>query len=149
MTVARDLIEKRRELARTIKMLQEQLDRYWADLAHIDATLRIILGHDPDPETIRPKRRYRRAPYFGRNELSRLVLTTLRTTGEPIGIEEISRRVVAAKGFDPKDADVRTAIRERIRPIITRLHKQDTIEGVSGGRGSKWKLAEALAEKGE
>jgi hypothetical protein len=75
--------------------------------------------------------------------LSRLVLITLRTAAEPIGIEEISRRVVAAKGFDPNDASLRAAIRERIRPILTRLHKQGTIEGISGGRGSKWKLAAA------
>jgi hypothetical protein len=71
------------------------------------------------------------------------VLITLRTAAEPIGIEEISRRVVAAKGFDPNDASLRAAIRERIRPILTRLHKQGTIEGISGGRGSKWKLAAA------
>jgi hypothetical protein len=62
---------------------------------------------------------------------------------EPIGIEEISRRVVVAKGFDPGDAGLRAAIREHIRPIITRLHKQSMIEGISGGRGSKWKLAGA------
>jgi hypothetical protein len=62
---------------------------------------------------------------------------------EPIGIEEISRRVVVAKGFDPGDASLRAAIRENLRPIITRLHKQGTIEAISGGRGSKWKLAGA------
>jgi hypothetical protein len=68
----------------------------------------------------------------------------LRTpTGEPIAIEEITRGVVAAEGFDPGDASLRAAIRERIRPIITRLHKQGTIEGISGGRGSKSRLADA------
>ena len=137
---SRDLIEKRRDLARLIETLEEQLDQAWLDLAHIDAALR-LLGHDPDPEAIRPKRRYRRSPYFGRNKLSRIVLATLRTAGEPIGVEGISRRVIVAKGFDPGNADLRGAIRERIRPIITRLHKQGAIEGIGGGRGSKWKLA--------
>jgi hypothetical protein len=140
MTAPRDLIKSRRELARLIKTLQEQLDQAWADLAHIDATLRIILGHDPEPEAIRPKRRYRRSPHFGRNELSRLVLAMLRIAHEPLSIEEISRRVVVARGFDPGDSDLRAAIRQHIRPIITRLHKQSEIEGVSGGRGSKWRL---------
>jgi hypothetical protein len=32
-------------------------------------------------------------------------------------------------------------IRENIRPIITRLRRQGMIEGISGGRGSKQKLA--------
>ena len=48
--------------------------------------------------------------------------------------------MIVAKGFDPGDDDLRTAIRERIRPIITRLHKQGMIE--SGGCGSKWKPAD-------
>jgi hypothetical protein len=147
MTVSRTsvagLVEKRRELARLIETLQEQLNQAWTDLAHIDAALR-LLGREPDPKAIRAKRRYQRSPYFGRNELSRLVLAALRdAVSEPIGIEEISRGVVAAKGFDVRDADLRAAIRERIRPIVTRLHKQGVIEGVSGGRGSKWKLANA------
>jgi hypothetical protein len=75
--------------------------------------------------------------------LSRLILVTLRTAGDPIGIEEISRRVVVAKGFDPSDVELHTAVRERIRPIITRLHKQAAIDGISGGRGAKWKVVGA------
>src|SRR5215469_17888012 len=77
-----------------------------------------------------------------------LILATLRNAaGEPIGIEQLARRVVAAKGFDPGDASLRAAIRERIRPIITRLRKQSTIEGISGGRGSKWKLIGIINHK--
>jgi hypothetical protein len=137
------LIKKRRELARLIETLQEQLDQCRADLAHIDGTLR-LLGKDLDPEAIRPKGRYKRLPYFARNELSRLALTTLRTAaGEPFGIDEISRRVTTAKGLDTGDAILRAAIRQSLRAILTRLRKQGVIEGVSSGRGSKWKLASA------
>jgi hypothetical protein len=137
------LIEERRDRARFIETLQEQLDQHWADLAHIDGALP-LLGKDLDSEIIRPKRRYQRTPYFGRNGLSRLVLATLRTaSGEPIGIEEISLRVTTAKGLDAGDAILRAAIRQRLRAIITRLHKQGVMEGVSGGRGSRWKLAGA------
>jgi hypothetical protein len=136
------LFQKRRELAGTIDTLQEQLDQHYADLAHVDGALR-LLGHRLDPDTIRPKSRYRRLALFDRNELSRLVLTTLRTAaGESIGIEEIGRRVILAKGFDASDAALRAAVWQRLRAILTRLHKQGVIEGVSGGRGSKWKLAD-------
>jgi hypothetical protein len=58
------LIEKRRELARLIETLEEQLDQHWTDLAHIDGALR-LLGKELDPETLRPKGRYRRSPHFG------------------------------------------------------------------------------------
>jgi hypothetical protein len=57
--VVSGLIEKRRELARIIDKLQRQLDQHRADLTHIDGVLR-VLATDLDPETIRPKRVYRR-----------------------------------------------------------------------------------------
>jgi hypothetical protein len=120
MTGVSALIEKRRELARMIETLEEQLDQHLADSAHINGALR-LLGI-VDHEALRPKGRYRRNPHFGRNELSRLVLGILRTAaGEPIGIAEIARRVTAAKGFNPADTTLRAAIRQRLRAILTRL----------------------------
>lgn len=86
-------------------------------------------------------RGYRRGPNFGRHELARLILATLRTASEPIGIDEISQRVVTAKGLDPADKILRAEMCESIRSTLSRLRKQNTIEGISGGRGSKWKLA--------
>jgi hypothetical protein len=92
MTAGRDhvvsgLIEKRRELAGIIDQLQRQLDQHRADLMHIDSVLR-VLATDLDPETIRPKRAYRRNRYFARNELSRLCLGVLRTAaGELLSTE--------------------------------------------------------------
>jgi hypothetical protein len=74
------LIDERRDLARLIESLQEQLDHAWADLAHIDAALR-LLGKEPDSRAIRAKRRYQRSPYFGRNELlcSRVIIGRMRS----------------------------------------------------------------------
>src|SRR5438045_1876520 len=104
MTASRDhvvsgLIEKRRELAGIIGELQRQLDQHRADLTHIDGVLR-VLATDLDPETIRPKRSYRRNRYFARNELSRLCLGVLRTaSAELASSEDIAGRVVAGTGF--------------------------------------------------
>ncbi len=146
MSVSKDhvvsgLIEKRRELAGIIDDLQRRLDQHRADLIHIDGVLR-VLASEIDPETIRPKRAYRRNRYFARNELSRLCLGALRTAaGELLSTEEITSRVIAAKGFDSGDAILRTAIREQVGPIVKRLHRDGTIENVGAGRASKWKLA--------
>src|ERR1700757_5338349 len=98
--VVAGLIEKRRELAGIIDELQRRLDQHRADLTHIDGVLR-VLATDLDPETIRPKRVYRRNRYFARNELSRLCLPVLRTAaGDLVSTEEIAGRVIASKGFD-------------------------------------------------
>jgi hypothetical protein len=94
MTAGKDhvvsgLIEKRRELSAVIDQLQRQLDQYRVDLTHIDGVLR-VLASDLDPETIRPKRLYRRNRYFARNELSLLCLGVLRTAAsEPLSTDEM------------------------------------------------------------
>jgi hypothetical protein len=96
------LIEKRRELAGIIDKLQRQLNQHRTDLTHIDGALR-VLATDLDPETIRPKRLYRRNRYFARNELSRLCLGVLRTAaGEPARIAKASAR---AKNGSARDTD--------------------------------------------
>jgi hypothetical protein len=88
--VVSGLIEKRRELAAIIDQLQRQLDQHRSDLTHIDGVLR-VLASGLDPETIRPKRSYRRNRYFARNELSRLCLSVLRTAaGELLSTDEIT-----------------------------------------------------------
>jgi hypothetical protein len=138
--VVSGLIEKRRELAGIIDEMQRQLDQHRADLTHIDGTLR-VLAVDLDPETIRPKRVYRRNRYFARNELSRLCLGVLRTAaGELLSTDDIAGRVIVAKGFDAGDAILRAAIREQVGSTVKRLHREHAVENVGTGRASKWKL---------
>jgi hypothetical protein len=145
MTASRDhvvsgLIEKRRELAGIIDELQRRLDQHRADLTHIDGVLR-VLAVNLDPETIRPKRAYRRNRYFARNELSRLCLGVLRTAAdELLSTDEIASRVIAAKGFDVGDAILRTAIRDQVGSTVKRLHRGGAIEKVGSGRGIRWRL---------
>jgi hypothetical protein len=81
--VVAGLIAKRRELAGVIAELQRQLDQHRADLSHIDGVLR-ILASNLDPNTIKPKRPYRRTLYFERHE-------TLAT--DPCGTENHHRAV--------------------------------------------------------
>src|SRR5438105_4281692 len=141
--VVSGLVEKRRELAGIIDELQRRLDQHRADLTHIDGVLR-VLATDLDPETIRPKRIYRRTRYFARNELSRLCLGVLRTAaGELLSTDEIAGRVIVAKGFDAGDAILRAAIREQVGSTVKRLHRNGSIENIGAGRASKWKLAGA------
>ena len=139
--VVSSLIEKRRELAGIIDELQRQLDQRRADLTHIDGVLR-VLASDLDPETLRPKRIYRRNRYFARDELTRLCLGVLRTAaGELLSTDDIAGRVIATKGFEAGDAILRASIREQVGSTVKRLHREGTIESVGAGRASKWKLA--------
>ena len=136
--VVSSLIERRRELAGIIDELQRHLDQHRADLTHIDGVLR-VLASDLDPETLRPKRAYRRNRYFARNELSRLCLGVLRTAaGELLSTNDIAGRVIAAKGFDAGDALLRAAIRDQVGSTVKRLHRSGEIKNIGAGRASKW-----------
>jgi hypothetical protein len=100
-----------------------------------------VLATDLDPETIRPKRVYRRNRYFAQHELSRLCLGVPRIAAdEPLSTDEMASRVIAAKGFDLADAILRAAIRDQIASVIKRLHRSGAVENVGAGRTSKWKL---------
>ena len=115
------LTTKRAELARLITELERELDQYRADLTHIDGALR-VLSADLDPETIPARRRYARRQYFGRNELSRLCLDTLRlAAGEPLTAEEITIRIMNAKGLEAGDARLRATIRVQAGAVLKRL----------------------------
>jgi hypothetical protein len=145
MSASRDhvvagLIEKRRELAGIIDQLQRQLDQYWGDLTHIDGVLR-VLATDLDPETIRPKRMYRRNRYFARNELSRLCLGVLRTAaGELLSTDEIAGRWSPSRASIPEMRSC-AAIREQVESTVKLLHRSGAIENIGARHASKWKLA--------
>jgi hypothetical protein len=136
------LIAKRAELAGVIVQMQRDLDQHRADLAHIDGVLR-ILAIDLDPESIKPKRPYRRSMYFEARELSRLILAALRTAAEPLSVDNLAERAMTAKGFDLTDAILRAAIRHQVGLAARRLHRGGAIENVGSRRASKWKLAGA------
>jgi chromosome condensin MukBEF MukE localization factor len=66
----------------------------------------------------------------------------LRTAaGELLSTDDITGRVIAAKGFDGGDAILRAAVREQVGCTVKRLRREGTIENVGAGRASKWKLA--------
>jgi hypothetical protein len=140
--VVAGVIAKRRELTGIIAELERQLAQHRADLTHIDGVLR-VLASDFDPETIKPKRIYRRSRYFAYNELSRLCLAALRTAeGKPLSIDDLAIQVMTAKGFNLADAILRASIRDRIGPIIKRLHRQGIVAIVGAGRWAKWRRAD-------
>jgi hypothetical protein len=134
------LVAKRAEIAGTIAELERQLAQHRVDLIHLDGVLR-LLDSGLDPETIKPKRPYRRALYFGRYELSRLCFAILRTASEPLSTDDIASQVISAKGFQADDAILRAAVRAQVKTVAQRLRREGTIKNIGSRRASKWKLA--------
>ena len=136
------LVAKRAEIAAIIGDMERQIAQYRADLIHLDGVLR-LLDSGIDPETIKPKRPYRRTRYFGRYELSRLCLAALRTASEPLNTDDIADQVIAAQGFQADDAILRAAVQLQVKTVAQRLRREGTIENVGLRRASKWQLAGA------
>ena len=109
-------------------------------MTHIDGALR-VLSADVNPETIPARRRYARRQYFGRNELSRLCMDTLRlAAGEPLTAEEITIWIMTAKGLEAGDARLRATIRVQAGAVLKRLHRQKIAAPSGKGVGATWRL---------
>ena len=77
------LRSKRAELAGTLRQLEQQLAGHRANLAHLDATMRLF---DPDvrPKDIRPRRIRARNVWFRQGECLRLIYDELREATQPV-----------------------------------------------------------------
>jgi hypothetical protein len=135
------LIAKRAEIAGMIAELEEELNQCRADLTHIDGALR-LLNADLDPTAILPRqRRYKRTHYFARNELSRLCMDTLREAAEPLTSEEVTLRIMTAKGLDARDARLRATARVQIGAVLKRFGQKRIAVPSGKGVGATWRLS--------
>ena len=133
------LIRKRAELAGEIEALRTRVANLQADLAHLDAVIRIL---DPatEPDAIRPKVPRNACDWFGRGELFRLAMDALRGVTEPQTAGQIAQAVMAAKGLTASPYAVR-----RITGMVdaTLRRRGDLMERiVYGPRRVGWRVAQ-------
>ena len=106
------LRNKRAELAGTLRQLEQQLERQRANLAHLDATMRLF---DPDtrPNDIRPKQSRARNAWFRPGECLRLIYDELREATQPVTTRELAERIMRVKAIPAADDR-----RERIQKTL-------------------------------
>jgi hypothetical protein len=66
-------------------------------MAHIDGTLRLF-DQEIEPDSIAPKKPYRRVKLFAQGELNRLIFHAMRKGGKPMSTPEIDRAIVEELG---------------------------------------------------
>ena len=100
------LRNKRAELAGTLRQLEQQLAGHRANLAHLDATMRLF---DPDvrPKDIRPRRIRARNVWFRQGECLRLIYDELREATQPVMTRELAERVMRVKASPPSHERLR------------------------------------------
>jgi hypothetical protein len=131
---------KRAEISGHIHGLEKRIARQRANLANLDATIKLF-SPGTNPDTIPPKRTYRRTRYFARNELTRLTQDALRTASGPLTSAEIATAVVQAKGMPPGDAAFKEIVAARVLTVLRRLTKRGTVVKHGTSRDAQWVLS--------
>src|SRR5271165_5868559 len=99
------LANKRAEIAGLIARARQQIGQCQADLAHLDATIRLF-APAMEPETILAKTIRQSDLQFEPGGLSRRVLDALRRAAAPIRVPDLVRAVMIDNGLDPADRDI-------------------------------------------
>ena len=138
------LANKRAEMAGLIARAQQQIGQFRADLAHLDATIR-LLAPAMEPETIPPKRIRQTDLRFEPGGLSRRVLDALRRAGAPIRAPDLVRAVMIDNGLDPADRANFTHVQWKVRDTLKRLGKRGLVASEGAGHGVLWRIADQAA----
>ena len=137
------LSRKRAELAGECEVLQARLDQMRCDLAHLDAAM-VIMDPDADPGAIRPKRPMSNSSgWFGRGELQRLALDTIRTARTPPDCREIALALMARRNLDAADAKVLARVQNMVSCMLRRCEGRLVRRVPLNGASSGWSVEAA------
>jgi hypothetical protein len=131
------LRNKRAELAGTVRQLEQQLAQQVANLAHLDATMRLF---DPDirPQEIRPKQQRARGAWFRQGECLRLIYDQLRDAPRPVATRELAERIMRTKAIPAGDDHRRELIQKTVLGSLNRA--KETIARVETAGIVSWRL---------
>lgn len=132
------LSNKRAELAGIVSQLERQLAQQHANLAHLDATMRLF---DPDirPNKIRPKQQRARSIWFRPGECLRLIYDALREAAQPMTTRQLADRIIRVKALPMADDRQRALVQKTILGSLNRA--KETIVRVAAAGVVSWRLA--------
>lgn len=135
---------KRAEVSGHIHDLEKRIARHRANLANIDAKIRLFSPGD-NPDAIPPKRPYkRRTRYFAHNELPRLALGTLRLAPAPLAAGDIAAAIMRAKNMPIDDPSLKEVVTERLLTVMRGLLKRGEVTKTGTSRNAQWAIVPEL-----
>ena len=131
------LSNKRAELAGIVNQLERQLAQQQANLAHLDATMRLF---DPNirPNRIRPKQPRARSVWFRPGECLRLIYDELREAAQPMTTHQLAERIIRVKALPIADDRQRALVQKTILGSLNRA--KATIVRVEAAGVVSWRL---------
>ena len=137
LSIVSSLREKRLEVTEMLEGLERQANARRADLAHLDATIRLF---DPNDilVAVQPARRRRYNDWFRHGECRRTIHDVLRDATQPMTTREIVEKIMAAKHLSSDDARARELIRNTVLGSLNRA--TDTIERTQAAGSAGWRV---------
>jgi hypothetical protein len=131
------LRNKRAELTGILCQLEQQLVQQRADLAHLDAAMRLF---DPEirPNDIRPKQPRARNVWFRPGECLRLIYDALREATQSVTTRELAERIMRVKAMPAADDRRRELVQKTLLGSLNRAKK--TIARVETAGVVSWRL---------
>jgi len=132
------LSNKRAELAGLVSQLERQLAQQQANLAPLDATMRLF-NPDIQPNRIRPKQPRARSVWFRPGECLRLIYDELREAAQPMTTHQLAERIIHVKALPIADDRQRALVQKTMLGSLNRA--KETIVRVEAAGVVSWRLA--------
>jgi hypothetical protein len=131
------LRDKRSELDGMLRQLEKQLVLQRANLAHVDATMRLF---DPGirPNDIRPRQPRERNAWFRQGECLRLIYDELREATQPVTTRELAERIMRVKAIPAADDQRRERVQKTLLGSLNRA--KQTIARIESAGVVRWRL---------
>ena len=134
------LVKKRAELAGELSATHDRLRELVDQLEHLDATLRIV-APDVEVEAIRPKAFRPPDDWSKRGQMSRLVLSILRQSKEPLTSREIAAQMLLERAMSPDDARMLRTMTKRVGAALREQREKGRVQSEDGpGTYQLWKI---------
>jgi hypothetical protein len=127
------LLTKRADLYGEAMRLRDRMAEINNDTAAIDRVLG-LLGYEGDLDAAMPRRK--REVLFGRGELTRGILGTLRDATTPMTSREVAQSVLSLTGHDARDRKLMTAHTRRVSKALRHLKGDGIVRGAADGWGN-------------
>ncbi len=128
---------KRDEIFDALERLGRQVEQHRANLAHLDATIRLF---DPEAEVAAPGPKSptcKRNEWFQPGECRRRIHDVLRAAAAPMTTREIVEAVMAAKALPVPDPRTRELIHKTVLSSLNRA--ADTLERIEVSGSAAWR----------
>jgi len=135
------LMAKRAMIAGDLERTHAHLRQLVDDLAHLDAALRIV-APDVEVEAIRPKAFRPPADWSKRGQMSRLVLSILRQSREPLTTREIAAQMLLERAMDAEDVKMLRTMTKRVAAALREQRERGRAISTDGpGTYQLWEVA--------